>query len=147
MSELQDVKELDKFIQYIMWRDFRGLSRADKEDIVQDVYYYLYRNQKKVTLWYLSTLVRNRAIDFLRKRKHIGFLDCKSLDDGYTSEEDALEGLLPFLDNRERLILELLEEGYTQVEIASELNVSQPYVSMLINDLFDKIKKLLDREE
>lgn len=53
------------------------LSKEDAENIVQDIFLYLWENREQIPLLgnmnaYLFTVVKNRCIDFLRKQTQVG---------------------------------------------------------------------------
>jgi RNA polymerase sigma-B factor len=64
-------------------------------------------------------------------------------DDGYELVEDrlALEGALPHLDERERLVLRLrFSEDMTQSQIAERIGHSQMHVSRILRRTLDRIR-------
>ena len=67
-------------------------------------------------------------------------------DENYELIDDklALEGVLPQLDDRERLILRLrFVEDMTQSQIAEEIGVSQMHVSRLLNRTLEQLRTSL----
>ena len=68
-------------------------------------------------------------------------------DEGYELIDDklALEGVLPQLDERERLILRLrFVEDLTQSQIAEEIGVSQMHVSRLLTRTLAELREGLE---
>ena len=64
-------------------------------------------------------------------------------DEGYELVDDklALEGVLPQLDERERLILRLrFVEDMTQSQIAEQIGHSQMHVSRILRRALDKLR-------
>ena len=140
-----EIHHMDKFIRYVLWRDFKYINKADCDDIVQEVYYYIIRTQKDTTLWYLSQLVRGRAINFLKRR---AFYPLPS-DDSIGVDTDPygvdllIEDISKTLNSTESFIFDRLWVGDTQEEIATKLGTSQQAVSLRIKTMEPKIKKLL----
>ena len=71
-------------------------------------------------------------------------------DEGYELVDDklALEGVLPQLDDRERLILRLrFVEDLTQSQIADQIGHSQMHVSRILRRTLERIREQVDENE
>jgi RNA polymerase sigma-B factor len=71
-------------------------------------------------------------------------------DEGYELVDDklALEGVLPQLDERERLILRLrFVEDMTQSQIAEQIGHSQMHVSRILRRTLERIREQVDESE
>jgi RNA polymerase sigma-B factor len=71
-------------------------------------------------------------------------------DEGYELVDDklALEGVLPQLDERERLILRLrFVEDMTQSQIADQIGHSQMHVSRILRRTLERIREEVDESE
>jgi RNA polymerase sigma-B factor len=71
-------------------------------------------------------------------------------DEGYELIDDklALEGVLPQLDERERLILRLrFVEDMTQSQIAEQIGHSQMHVSRILRRTLERIREQVDESE
>jgi RNA polymerase sigma-B factor len=71
-------------------------------------------------------------------------------DDGFELVDDklALEGVLPHLDDRERLILQLrFAEDMTQSQIAEQIGHSQMHVSRILRRTLERIREEVAEQE
>ena len=71
-------------------------------------------------------------------------------DEGYELIDDklALEGVLPQLDDRERLILRLrFVEDMTQSQIADQIGHSQMHVSRILRRTLERIREQVAEQE
>lgn len=113
-------------------------NRADAEDAVQDAVISVARNwramSKQSPAGYLRTAVTRRAIDIVRKRRHLPLdelLELGRADAGYLRLEDDLEfaRLLQELPERQRAVLVLrYHQQLDDREIARVLGCTQATV-------------------
>jgi RNA polymerase sigma factor (sigma-70 family) len=116
----------------------RYVPRPDVEDVMQKVFYELWRAhdrydpERSLRAWVLG-IARKRAIDHLRKRRDVVVpIDSMreiSGEDGREIAErmawaDELRGALDRLPDLQREVIELAYfDGYTQTEIAGTLDI------------------------
>lgn len=65
--------------------------------------------------------------------------------DRFFTQLDFAEVISKVLSQRERLIVQLLLEGYSQQEIAKKLNISKPRVNAILQRVRRKIKNFYQR--
>lgn len=96
-----DAQAWEDFVDYykdfilIVLRNF-NLSSTDLEDLSQDILIKIWKNLDKYTpgrnqfrTW-LSTLIRNKFYDFIRKKNNIGRIEACSLDNESTEHLNTL---------------------------------------------------------
>lgn len=141
------------------------LSRQDAENIVQDVFLYLWEHwevmeELKNLNAFLFTLVKNRCIDFLRRQakgRHLPITDLQekeiqlklyalqSFDENNLPETDMETRITSAIDSlpkkcREIFVLSRLE-GLRHKEIAARLNISTNTIEGQIAIALRKLRK------
>ncbi len=143
----------------------------DAQDIVQDsfVKYIKYRQKgnevKQPKAWFFM-VIRNRAIDIIRKKNRRNQLDLNSIENA----NSVPEKFLPFSSNPEKELIkqeksrlhrdalkslnpneqEILDMKFSQElsykEIATQMNISVSNVGVTIHNAIKKIKTLVNKE-
>lgn len=121
------------------------LSYQDKEEIVSDTFYLLWKNQDKISTnlkSYLSVIARNASYDKLRKYKFTTPI-CDNM--GYDFDFDTI---LEIKEKLKKLTLEELEifelfylKGLKVKEISKSLNKSTSAIKVILYRLRKKIKE------
>lgn len=121
------------------------LSYQDKEEIVSDTFYLLWKNQDKISTnlkSYLSVIARNASYDKLRKYKFTTPI-CDNM--GYDFDFDTI---LEIKEKLKKLTLEELEifelfylKGLKVKEISKNLNKSTSAIKVILYRLRKKIKE------
>lgn len=121
------------------------LSYQDKEEIVSDTFYLLWKNQDKISTnlkSYLSVIARNASYDKLRKYKFTTPI-CDNM--GYDFDFDTI---LEIKEKLKKLTLEELEifelfylKGLKVKEISKNLNKSTSATKVILYRLRKKIKE------
>ena len=147
------------------------ISREDAEDILQEVYLKVYRNQKgfnpdlKFSNW-IYRITRNEAVTMMRKKKHRAgmvsiddtfhdmaglkhlFADACDIQEAYFSEEraDLIRKALYDIPekHREVLILRYFEDK-SYDEISDILKIPQGTVATLISRAKKQVEKIAKR--
>ncbi len=150
-TEIQ--KKNQKVFKNFFSKNYDGLVRyangylfdiAASEDIVQDVFIYIWENAENINLTsslngYLSAMVRNKCLNFLKSLKITD--DCKILEFNFqlvteydfdtTSESDKKiihHQVLKIVDTLPEKMQEIVKlkfiSNYKYAEIAEELNIS-----------------------
>lgn len=121
------------------------LSYQDKEEIVSDTFYLLWKNQDKISTnlkSYLSVIARNASYDKLRKYKFTTPI-CDNM--GYDFDFDTI---LEIKEKLKKLTLEELKifelfylKGLKVKEISKSLNKSTSAIKVILYRLRKKIKE------
>lgn len=121
------------------------LSYQDKEEIVSDTFYLLWKNQDRINTdlkSYLSVIARNASYDKLRKYKFTTSI-CDNM--GYDFDFDTI---LEIKEKLKKLTLEELEifelfylKGLKVKEISKNLNKSTSAIKVILYRLRKKIKE------
>lgn len=105
----------------------------------------LERNEEEIKAW-LKTVIKNYCLDYLKtktnRQKIVNLLNFDYLINSkwYEKvEKDNLNRMLKLLSNKEAEVFDLHLKGYSNDEIASQLNVSYATIK---NQLYDAKKKL-----
>ncbi len=155
----------------VMYANGYLFDRATSEDIVQDVFVYIWENAEKINLnsslnGYVFTMVRNRSLNFLKSLKITD--DCKILDFNFhlitehvfdtTSDEDKkiiYHQLLKIVDTlptkMQKVVKLKFMHNYKYAEISEELNISVNTVKthlkrakVIISSMLSALLLLLD---
>jgi len=159
----------DKHFKKMLYTATQLLGRERGEEAVHDVFVKIIEKFEKnpETLGdkpghFFVIVVRNHSLDLLRKER----LETVPLEDEYLdhdfsrSQEDTTEGFLINVEAEERLAglirkltpatRQVLEykyiEGYSNIEIADMLNLSQTAVSTRIDKAKKRLKGILESE-
>ncbi|WP_432662035.1 RNA polymerase sigma factor [Wukongibacter baidiensis] len=130
------------------------------EDIAQDAfaYIYVYRdryNSRFSFKTYLFTIIRNRSIDYLRKKKELTLYD----DSIVTSKEDVEETIIKMdrasclnrnidkLKSDYKAVIHLIDyEGFSYNEAAKIMGKNMATIKILIYRARRKLKSLIEKE-
>lgn len=123
------------------------LNYQDKEEIMSDTFYLLWKNQNKIKTnikSYLSTIARNCSYEYLRKKGiEIEFsdeLNFKSIKD--YDQVLELKDKLSLLTKEEKVIFDLYYiEGYKIKEIAKKLRRYPSTIKTKLHRLRKKLKE------
>lgn len=129
-------------------------SREDAEEIVLDLFLYLWRNRESIDIrgsfeHYLRTSVRNRSLNHLRR--HVDLVDIDELDPNYfwsvdsgvdledinTVVWDAVSSLCPKCREAFRLSR---EEGMANADIAERMGLSSKSVEAYITKALKAVR-------
>lgn len=141
-------------------------NAAEAEEVTQDVFVKLWTNCNyfdtsmpyKLSTW-LITVCKNTAIDRLRKRKKIDYVEVDAVASA-SNVDVILDGpemrlmklriasALNYLPKEQREVIEMVYfQGLTQSEIAASLNIPLGTVKSRIRLALTKLKGLLSRDE
>lgn len=127
------------------------------EDVVQDIFMKLYQSRKEMTIDYPKSFFKrsatNAAIDIYRKQQKTSFVDVNEQYD-LKYDEEEVEDNSALLDKVNHAIDELppkcrtifilkRKEGYTNKEIAEELEISVKTVENQMTKAFKFLRKVL----
>ena len=133
------------------------------EDVVQDTFFNIWKNRKSLDISdsgrnYLITCVRNRCVDYLRKKDSEALWQQKEImndilsptEDFYSAREleEMLNNSLSRLPENIRLVFEQNRfEGKTYAEIAAEMQISvktvEAYMTKALRQLRTDLKDFL----
>lgn len=150
-EELDIEAIIDKYSNYIykIIDNIIGnkLNYQDKEEIMSDTFYLLWKNQNKIKTnikSYLSTIARNCSYEYLRKN-NIDFEYSEELNFERIKEYDQvldLKDKLSLLTKEEKLIFDLYYvEGYKIKEIAKKLRRYPSTIKTKLHRLRKKLKE------
>ncbi|MCI5080766.1 MAG: sigma-70 family RNA polymerase sigma factor [Saprospiraceae bacterium] len=130
-------------------------QREDAESVLQDIMIKIHRNLGKINaqpedkrLNYIFSMIKNHLIDLLRRSNKIDYnsdviTDYNELlsneDHLYTVNKDLIEKILSDLTDFEASCIVLHAEGYSQKEIAVQLDSKPSTVGVTIYRLRKKI--------
>lgn len=135
------------------------------EDLAQDVFVYILINKPDYDFrysmkTYLYTIARSRALNFLKKEKHIQFEDYYAENDSLISNRYVEETILNNekkravynailkLNYNQRTVVYLSDlEGLSNLEISKTIGKSIPEIKMIHYRARKKLKKILDMED
>lgn len=135
--------------------------RAHAEDIVQEAYLKVLPTKKTNTISYMYRVVRNLAIDLVRRSsmegrlrdsEKITWLEPKGVitPEESSSQQDDLSKISYAFDQLPELEKQALSmhriDGYTMLEIAKRLNISVSTVHRLIKSAVVALGQSLDNE-
>jgi RNA polymerase sigma-70 factor (ECF subfamily) len=136
-------------------------SRHDTEDIVQDVFLYLWNDRKRIHIHenvsgYLYKMAKNRTLNHIRQEINYKTLLENQERKPYEVEEDAAEAdeyrmaLYDCIDRlstrcREILLMHRIK-GFKQKEIAEQLNISLKTVKNQIWISLQKLKTCIEHK-
>lgn len=171
-----------EFVQFLVNTHFSTLRPQIKEEVVQDILLLVHQNlatfrgESQFTTW-LARIVRNRAIDILRRQKrpermevymeeppetHEDDGECSYASTAKTPEEialtlellqEALEAMNEYIQThgkaeRNRHIVRLvLCYGYSQKQVAQMLDVPEPVVGYIVRSARKYIRQRLTEKE
>ncbi len=129
-------------------------SKADADDIVQDVFEKLWKNRKKVDFekaksW-LFTTAHNTLLNFINKKNRLVYVQkvesneiqrCKIQQFELIEIIDRSMSILPPIQKSIILLRDL--EGYNYKEIGEMLTLTEPQVKVYLFRARNKIKKQL----
>jgi len=129
-------------------------SKADADDIVQDVFEKLWENRKKVDFvksksW-LFTTAHNRMLNFIKRQNRISYVNEVESNERQTCQihqielVEIIEHSLSTLPPVQKSIILLRDlEGYNYKEIGDMLMLSESQVKVYLFRARNKIKKQL----
>jgi RNA polymerase sigma-70 factor (ECF subfamily) len=121
----------------MVYRIFRikGLTEADADDMTEEIFIKLIRALKTYQFKkpfdnYLRRVVRNKMIDFYRRKRNYAFIECELIPDRAESQVDYEElrdiishCLRKIINLTRRSILVLWIDGYKRSQMADLLNI------------------------
>ena len=129
-------------------------SKADADDIVQDVFEKLWNNRKKVDFeksksW-LFTTAHNTMLNFIKRKNRISYVNKIESDEKQACQihqielVEIVENALAILPPTQKSIILLRDlEGYNYKEIGDILDLSESQVKVYLFRARNKIKKQL----
>lgn len=123
-----------------------SLPYQDKEEVVADTFYLLWKNQNKIEKnlkSYLRTIARNVAYQKLREKKEIfEYNDLLLNNYSYPKENNLIEDILNYLTEDEKELFNLYYvSGFRIREISSIKKKSVSAIKMQISRMRKKIKE------
>jgi len=140
-------------------------SSADAEEMVQECFTKIWVNRASLTTidnpgHYLYTMVRNRALDHLRKvareKKliHQVWIQLSAVDQSleetqrYQEYKELIDQALSELPAQKQSVFRLSRErGYSHEEIAAQLHLSKSRVNNILVETLRHIKQYLDQHK
>ncbi len=156
----QVIDDYTPYIKTIIHNMANGLSYEDKEEILSDTFFVLWKNRKKEILnldLYLAGITRNLIKEKLRKHR-INY-DLSEFEDSleynnidlYSNERAFIEELRDTFKISNSIDLEILNMFYfysiPTKSIAKKLNISEINVRSKLFRMRKKIKKILNMED
>lgn len=128
-----------------------SLSYQDKEEIVSDTFYLLWKNQKRVTSnlkSYLGVIARNCAYDKLRRNKiNFQYSDQLIYDNSINDSMLIVKEKLKKLSKNERDIFNLYYvNGYKVKEISKILDEKQTTIKVKLHRIRKKLREEFNYE-
>lgn len=130
-------------------------------DVLQDSFVKIWKNianytpQKSTLFTWMLNITRNTAIDFIRSKKYKMGLENQSIDDNvsmveaqHTTSQNinaiGIKDQALSLDEKYSVLIEKLYfEGYTQEEVAKELNIPLGTVKTRVRAAMIELRKIL----
>lgn len=137
----------------LIYRD----TEQDREDLFQDILYQLwrsfddFRNESKVSTWLYKISLNTALSQYRRKTVILDFKESliEEIQPALTDEKESglskIMALMKYLNGVEKALLSLYLEGYSHKEIGQIVGCSENNVSVKINRLKKKLKKITEK--
>jgi RNA polymerase sigma-70 factor (ECF subfamily) len=134
------VKKYSKIVYNYLFSKLK--KKEDCEDLLQEIFLSFYKNltrfnEQKPALPYLFAIAKNELKMFYRKRKFILPLKEEIVKEenhfeSFADIDISLLGELNKLNKKEKIIFEMLGQGYKIKEIAEELKIKENTIKSMI---------------